>query len=216
MKNTFRVVAALAAGLAGLTNPLHAQEINFKGSTMGCFYAASASGCAPGATASQFFLTFIGSTFDVTTVNGMAGIGAAPGTPNFNNLGSFAVTGDAASYTGAHFWLDVVFSTPTITSASSVFTAALRGSITANANGGVGIRFDPGSQVFDYTSGNQAGNFTLWVNNVSITPGSTVALTGDIERGLTMTATPEPSSLVLMATGFAGFAVFVRKRRRNI
>lgn len=215
MKNTYRAVVVLAAGLAGLTSPLHAQEVNFKGFTKGCFYSALESGCAPGATSSQFFLTFLGSTFDVSTVNGMAGIGAAPGAPNVNNLGSFSVTGDPASYTGAHFWLDVIFSTPTITNSTTVFTAALRGSVTANANGLVGIRFDPGSQIFDYTSGNETGNFTLWVNNLSITPGSTVALTGDIERGLTMTATPEPSSLVLMATGFAGCAVFVRKRRRN-
>jgi hypothetical protein len=210
------VVAALAAGLAGLTSPLHAQEVNFQGSTKGCFYSALESGCSPGASSSQLFLTFLGSTFDVSTVDGMAGIGAAPGTPNVNNLGSFFVTGDPASYTGMHFWLDVLFSTPTITSATSVFTAALRGSVTADAKGLVGIRFDSGSQVFDYTSGDQTGDFTLSVNNVSITPGSTgVALTGDIERELTITATPEPSSMLLMATGFAGCAVFVRKRRRS-
>ena len=215
MKYTFRAVVALAAGLAGLASPLQAQEINFKGFTQGCFYGVSESGCSTGATSSQFFLTFIGSTFDVTTVNGLAGIGAAPGTPNVNNLGSFSVTGDAASYTGAHFWLDVIFSTPTITNATTVFTAALRGSVTASANGLVGIRFDPGSQIFNYTSGDQTGDFTLWVNNVSLTPGgSAVALTGDVERGLTMTTTPEPSSMVLMATALAGFAGFVRKRRR--
>jgi hypothetical protein len=210
------VVAALAAGLAGLTSPLHAQEINFQGMTRGCFYIASESGCAPGASSSELFLTYLGSTFDVTTVDGMAGIGGAPGTPNINNLGSFFVTGDPASYTGSRFWLDVVFSTPTITSATSVFTAALRGSVTANANGLVGIRFDSGSQVFDYTSGNQTGDFTLSVNNISLTPGGTpVALTGEIDRGLTITATPEPSSMVLMATGFAGLVGFARKRRRS-
>jgi len=162
------------------------------------------------------FLTYVGSTFNVTTVDGMAGIGAAPGSPNVNNLGSFFLTGDAASYAGSHFLLDVVFSTPTITNSSSVFTAAVRGSVTANANGLVGIRFDPGSEVYDYSDGYQTGTFTLSVNNVSMTPGSTgVALTGDIERGLNTTTTPEPSSMVLMATGFAGCAVFVRKRRRS-
>jgi PEP-CTERM motif len=217
MKNTYRAVAALAAGLAGLTSPLHAQELNLQGSTKGCFYSASESGCTPGVSSSRFFLSFLGSTFNVSTVDGMAGIGAAAGTPNVNNLGSFFVTGNPASYTGTRFWLDVLFSTPTITSATTVFTAALKGSVTANANGLVSIRFDSDSQVFDYTSGDQTGDFTLSLNNVSLTPGSAgVALTGDIERGLTITATPEPSSMVLMATAFAGLAGFVRKRRRNI
>jgi hypothetical protein len=216
MKNKYRVVAALAAGLAGLTSPLHAQEVNFQGSTQGCFYSSWESGCVPGVASSQFYLSFLGSTFDVTTVDGLAGIGAPAGNPNVNNLGSFSVAGDPSSYSGMHFWLNVLFSTPTITSANSVFTAALRGSVTSDASGLVGIKFDSGSQVFDYTSGSQSGDFTLSVNNVSLTPGSNaVALTGDIERGLTITATPEPSSIVLMATGLGGFGVFVRKRRRS-
>jgi hypothetical protein len=216
MKNTYRVVAAMAAGLAGLTSPLHAQEINFQGSAQGCLYAAWETGCTPSGSSSELFLTYLGSTFHVGTVDGMAGIGSAPGSPNVNNLGSFFLTGDPSSYTGSHFLLDVVFSTPTILNSPSVFRSALRGSVTANANGLVGIKFDSGSQVYDYTSGDQTGNFTLSVNNVSLTPGSTpVALTGEIDRGLTITATPEPSSMVLMATGFAGLVGFARKRRRS-
>lgn len=215
MKYTYRAVAALAAVLAGLTSPLHAQELDLQGSTAGCFYAATATGCTPSLSSSEFFLSYLGSTFHVGTVDGLAGIGAAPGAPNVNNLGSFTLLGNAAAYAGTHFWLDVVFSTPTITSASSVFTAALRGSVTAAANGLVGIRFDSGSQVFDYATGEQTGDFTLSVNNVSITPGSAVALTGDIERGIPITTTPEPSSMVLMGTAFAGLAGFARKRRRS-
>ena len=115
MKHKYRAVAVLAAGLAGLTNSLHAQEAGFHGSMNGCFYAAAETGCPPIESSSNFFLTVLASKFNIKT----AGIGAAPGTPHASSL------------------------------------------------------------------------------------------------ALPVTATPEPSSLALMATGLAGCAVFLRKRRRN-
>ena len=215
MKVFHRALGLVAAGLFGVTGTLQAQEIQFQGSTNGCLYASWESGCTPSASSSLLFLTFLNSSFDVTTVDWQAGIGSSPGTPNVNNLGSFAVTGDPASYNGAHFLLDVVFSLPTITSTPTVFAAAVRGSVKAAANGLVKIQFDPGYQSFDFENESQKGTFMLSVNDLSLTPGaSPVSLTGDIEV-TSLTATPEPATTALLATGLAGLIPVVRMRRRK-
>lgn len=215
MKVVHRALGLVAAGLFGVTGTLQAQEIQFQGSTKGCLYASWESGCTPSASSSLLFLSFVNSTFDVTTVDWQAGIGSSSGTPNINNLGSFAVTGDPATYNGAHFLLDVVFSLPTITSSPSVFSAAVRGSVRAVANGLVKIQFDPGFQSFDFEGDGQKGTFMLSVNDVSLTPGaSAAALTGDIEV-TSLTSTPEPATTALLATGLAGLIPVVRMRRRK-
>jgi len=216
MRNRHALVGLFAAGLLGFAAPAQAQ-IQFQGSTKGCFYGAGESGCTPSSSSTLLYLSFLSSTFDVTSADGWAGIGAAAGTPNVNNLGSFAVTGNIAAYNGSHFLLDVVFTLPTITSSPSVFSAAVRGSVRALASGFVGISFDPSSQIFDFTSGSDQGTFVLNVNDVSLTPGaSAMALSGDIEvSSHQLTTTPEPASMALMATGLAGLTGFVRRRRKR-
>jgi hypothetical protein len=212
-----RSTLALAAlALLALAGASEAQEIQFQGSTKGCFFAASELSCTPASSSTLTYLSYLGSSFDVTTVDGLAGIGAAAGTPNVNNLGSFSVTGDAAAYTGSHFLLDVVFALPTITSSPSLFSAALKGSVQSYANGLVKIMFDPSSQVFDFTSGDNVGSFVLNVNDVSMTPGtSPMALSGDIEV-TNVTATPEPGTTALLATGLFGLIPMVRNRRKKL
>lgn len=209
------VLGLVAVGLFGISGTSQAQEIQFQGSTKGCLYASWESGCIPSASSSLLFLTFVNSTFDVTTADWNAGIGSAAGSPNVNNLGSFAVSGDPASYNGSHFLLDVVFSLPTITSTPSFFTAAVRGTVSATATGLVKILFDPGYQAFDFVTPTESGTFMLSVNNASLTPGaSPVALTGDVEV-TSLTATPEPATTALLATGLAGLVPVVRLRRRK-
>jgi hypothetical protein len=199
----------------GIAGASQAQQIQFQGSTTGCFYASSETGCTPASSSSLLYLSYLNSTFDVTSVDGLAGIGAAAKSPNVDNLGSFAVTGDMSSYTGSHFLLDVAFALPTITSSPSLFTAAVKGSVQADATGLVKITFLPASQVFDFASGEEVGTFTLSVNNVSLTPGAApVALTGDIEVG-NVTATPEPGTTALLATGLFGLVPVVRSRRKK-
>lgn len=213
MKAAHRVLGLVAAGFFGISGTAQAQEIEFRGSTSGCLYASGAPVCALGASSSLLFLTYVSSTFDVTSLDGLASIGSSL-RPNVNNLGSFSVTGDAASYTGAHFLLGVLFSLPTITSSPSVFSAAVKGSVAALANGSLKITFDPG-EVFGFESDGQEGSFVLSVNNVSMTPGDgAVSLTGDIEV-TSLTATPEPATTALLATGLAGLVPVVRMRRRK-
>lgn len=215
MKVAHRVLGLVAAGMFGISGTGQAQEIQFLGSTNGCLYASWESGCTPSASSSLLFLTFVNSSFNVTTADWLAGIGSSPGTPNVNNLGSFSVTGDPANYNGAHFLLDVVFSFPTITSSPGFFAAAIRGSVRSDANGLVKLQFDPGYQSFDFITDDLKGTFMLSVNDVSLTPGaSPVALTGDIEV-TSLTATPEPATTALMATGLAGLIPVVRMRRRK-
>lgn len=217
MRYKHRVLGLLAAGLFGFASSARAQEVQFQGVTLGCFQAAWQSSCTPASASSLLFLTYLSSSFDVTTVDGLAGIGAAPESPNVDNLGSFIVSGDPANYSGSQFFLDVQFGLPTITSSATLFTASVKGSVRSFANGLVKIEFIPSSHVFDFTSGQRQGSFTLSLNNVSMTPGATpVSLTGDIELSpSSSTTTPEPASLILMMTGVAGIAGFVRRRRRG-
>ena len=215
MRATRSTLALAAFALFGIAGTSQAQEIQFQGSTTGCFYASWESGCSPASSSTLTYLSYVGSTFDVTSAGGLAGIGAAAGTPNVNNLGSFAVSGATALYNGSHFLLNVVFALPTITSSPSVFTAAVKGNVLADATGLVKISFDPASQLFDFTSGDEVGTFVLTVNNVSLTPGAApVALTGDIEVG-NVTATPEPGTTALLATGLFGLVPVVRSRRKK-
>lgn len=215
MNATRRTLALAAFALLGTAGASQAQEIQFVGSTKGCFYAASESGCTPASSSTLMYLSYLNSSFDVTTVDGLAGIGAAPGAPNVNNLGTFSVTGDPAAYGGSHFLLDVAFALPTITSTPSLFSAALKGSVQSFANGLVKIVFDPATQVFDFASGELNGSFVLNVNSVSMTPGtSPMALSGDIEV-TNVTSTPEPGTTALLATGLIGLVPVVRSRRKK-
>jgi len=96
-----------------------------------------------------------------------------------------------------------------------LFSAAVKGSVTATGGGGVRINFDPAKQVFDFASGQEVGQFELTVNNVSLTPGAApVALTGDIQVS-NVTSTPEPGTTALLATGLFGLVPVVRSRRKK-
>jgi len=218
MKVTHRILGAVAVGILGSSGQLQAQSFNFQGTTEGCFYVGSTP-CTPAASGpglSLDFLTFVASAFNVNTAGTFAGIGAAatPDAPagNFNNLGSFALGTDDASYEETHFLLDVIFTVPSTVSPHSLFSAALEGSVQNNTYGGVDIHFAPSTQSYAFDSGGWTDTFVLKVNDVSLTPGdSPVALTGNIH----VTSTPEPGTTALFATGLAGLIPVVRLRRRK-
>lgn len=212
MKVTHRVLGLVAAGIVGASSQLGAQQINFQGASLGCFYQGSS--VLP-CTTSLYFLQYVGSTFDVTTLNGKASVGsnATPNAPggNVNNLGSFALQAQDADYDNGHFLLDVFFSAP-ISGPNQLFTASLDGSVNRNADGGVNITFSPSTHTYAFFYDDVVGTFDLTVNDVSVSPtGSPVALTGKIN----VTATPEPGTTALFATGLAGLVPAFRMRRRK-
>lgn len=213
MKAAHRVLGLVVAGLVATSGQLEAQQINFQGTSLGCFYQGN---FVLPCTSSLYFLQYVGSTFDVTTLNGKASIGSAatPNAPggNVDNLGSFALQAQDADYDNGHFLLDVFFAAP-ISGPNQVFSASLDGAVNRAADGGVNITFAPSTKSYLFLGdGGWVGTFDLTVNDVSVTPtGMPVALTGKIN----VTATPEPGTTALFATGLAGLVPAFRMRRRK-
>jgi hypothetical protein len=100
--------------------------------------------------------------------------------------------------------LTVVFTLPTgiAGGGSSIFVANLFGNVNTNAQGGVDIVFANSSQTFTFSNASGSGSFTLTLNNVSLNPGGTTALSGFVTgASFISNSVPEPSGIVLLGAG---------------
>ena len=212
----FNGAAALLAGaaLALGSGAASALETTFVGYTDGCFGLACVPPGAPGAqtiTLGSTGLTYNNSTFNATTSGGFLSLGstgAATPAGNFNNLGSFILTGDPFDYVGNNFDLLVTFTAPPgTTPGTALFTDHISGSVTTNDVGGVFINFDNTPQHFTFTG----GSFDFFVNDVSLTAGHMIAASGTILSQVT--AVPEPETYALFMAGLAAVGFMARRRK---
>jgi hypothetical protein len=222
----------IALTLSAVTASGASAQLNLQGYTNGAFNGATLPNSAATQTSAVGPLTFTNAQFNVTTAQGYAGIGSMP-TPgsNFNNLGSLALaSGSDFNFTGNTFALRVTFTVPTTvvgtSGNSSVFSALLNGQVTsagAGNTGGATLTFTNARQTFSFGTGAGAGTFVFTVNNVSVTQGRTVAITGDITEAqllngqqIPFATVPEPSTVVLMGSGLLGVALAgLNRRKRN-
>jgi len=198
-------IAVLATTLAVGSSQLEAQ-LYFQGTSTGCFFPV-AGACAGSAGTAWMGLSFTGGVFQGTT---------APPQNNLNvggtatrNFGNLAVSGTPFNYVDVPFLLMISFSAPSGVSPSAIYAASLYGSVRMADWGGVTLDFDNTPKVFSWNNGTESGTFTLSVNDVDVTAGSDAYLTGKI------VASPEPGTMLLVASGFAGLVPAYRRRRKR-
>lgn len=214
------IICCALVGLFTLNQPVaHADELFLSGTTTGTFN---------GAGTTLLGLNYNSAVFSGTTSGGVLVLDARPISPtNINNLGSFTLNVPPNGDYLGNFTVEVLFNAPSgiLGTNPSTFVASVFGSVFADANGVVVINFDSTPTVFSFVTPAGVGAFSLSINPAVIDLGATIAsapaarqvtvpLTGVIRVISLPTATPEPTTLLLLGTGLAGVMAKVRSRRK--
>jgi hypothetical protein len=165
------------------------------GSTTGQFYSESlpVGTSLPG-------LAFTGTTFGQT---------AASGSNREIDLGSFSLATLVSDYNPFEFKLSVNFTAPH--TGVTAFDADLRGSVTRLGDW-TRVKFDNGPRHFVFTGPQGSGRFDLLLTDVKVKNSSTASIKGKIRN---ISASPEPSAILLTGAFMTGVLVLFRKRLRD-
>jgi|SwirhisoilCB3_FD_contig_41_2440950_length_767_multi_4_in_0_out_0_1 hypothetical protein len=218
-------VALASAATLGLSAAASAQ-VSYSGYTNGAFNVPAVQNGGAFQFAMLSGLTYENAVFNGTTASGFAAVGNNAGTQGaqeINNFGAFflsAPPGSSVNYGGNTFNLLISFLTPS--TGNKMYTANLQGTVT-NTAGGVAVTFSNPVQTFTLTDGSIV---TLTIGNVvalhdptsascPVATNPTITSCAPVTGFFTLTTTPEPSSIVLTATGFLGLGLGALRRRNK-